>query len=89
MLRESTLVPAIRARYGARPWPKTRRARTDDVLRRLAREAKAGDLNEPSMARVRALELLGMHLGMFPDRAEYAIVVSRSGWIEAQRLFSH
>ena len=48
-------------------------AQADDVLRRLLREADVGDLTEPSMARVRALELLGMHLGMFPDRVEVTI----------------
>ena len=40
----------------------------DAVLRKLLREADAGDLTEPSTARIRALELLGKHLGMFVDR---------------------
>lgn len=34
----------------------------------MIREADAGDLDEPSAARIRAIELLGKHLGMFLDR---------------------
>ena len=48
-------------------------ARADDVLCRLWRKATAGDLNEPSIARVRVLELVGRHLGMFVDRVEVTI----------------
>ena len=49
------------------------RVTADDVLCGLWREARAGDLNAPSMARVRALELVGKHLGMFVDRVEVTI----------------
>ena len=47
--------------------------KADDVLRRLAREADAGDLAEPNSARIRAIELLGKHVGMFVDRKQIAI----------------
>jgi phage terminase small subunit len=41
----------------------------DFVLRGLAAEAtKGAHLDVPNAARIRALELLGKHLGMFPDR---------------------
>ena len=49
--------------------------RADDVLRDLWREAR--DPNKPSAARVRALELVGKHLGMFADRVE--ITIERAG----------
>ena len=49
------------------------RVDADAVLRRLVREADAGDMNEPSAARIRAIELLGKHLGMFVDRKHIAI----------------
>ena len=38
------------------------------VLNGLQREAQAGDTDEPNTARIRAMELLGKHLGMFADR---------------------
>lgn len=38
------------------------------VLNGLQREAQAGDTGEPNTARIRAMELLGKHLGMFADR---------------------
>ena len=38
------------------------------VLNGLQREAAAGDTGEPNTARIRAMELLGKHLGMFADR---------------------
>ena len=47
--------------------------KADDVLCRLAREADAGDLAEPNSARIRAIELLGKHVGMFVDRKQIAI----------------
>ena len=40
----------------------------DYVIRGLSREAEAGDVDEPNTSRVRALELLGKHQGMFADR---------------------
>ena len=43
----------------------------DDVLRRLEREADAGDETEPNSARIRAIELIGKHLQMFVDRHEH------------------
>ena len=47
--------------------------KADDVLCRLVREADAGDLAEPNSARIRAIELLGKHVGMFVDRKQIAI----------------
>jgi phage terminase small subunit len=38
------------------------------VIRRLRKEATAKGLNSSPAARVKALELLGKHLGLFPDR---------------------
>ena len=53
------------------------RTTADDVLRTLLREADAGDLSQPSAARVRALELLGRDVGLFADRVE--ITIGRAG----------
>jgi phage terminase small subunit len=43
------------------------------VIRRLRKEATATGPNASPSARVRALELLGKHLGLFPDRHEVNI----------------
>jgi hypothetical protein len=43
------------------------------VIRRLRKEATAQGKNASPAARVRALELLGKHLGMFADRHEVNI----------------
>jgi phage terminase small subunit len=40
------------------------------VIRRLRKEATAKGPNASPSARVRALELLGKHIGLFPDRHE-------------------
>ena len=60
----------IQARIAELQAERSRRTdiKADDVLRRLIREADAGDLNEPNAARIRAVELLGKHLGLFVDR---------------------
>jgi len=47
------------------------------VLRRLEREADASDETEPNAACIRAIELIGKHLGMFVERQR----VERSGEI--------
>ena len=62
--------PDIQARIAELQVERSRRTdiKADHVLRRLIREADAGDLDEPSAARIRAIELLGKHLGMFLDR---------------------
>ena len=49
------------------------RITVDDLLHGLRREAHAGDTSEPGAARIRALELIGKHLGTFPDRVEVTI----------------
>jgi phage terminase small subunit len=41
----------------------------DEIINRLYNEALAGDPNEPSSARIKALELIGKHLGMWRDRS--------------------
>ena len=38
-----------------------------DVLKMLEHEAKAGDLDIPNAARIKAQELIGKHIGMFSD----------------------
>ena len=38
-----------------------------DVLKMLEHEAKAGDLDTPNAARIKAQELIGKHIGMFSD----------------------
>ena len=38
-----------------------------DVLKMLQHEAKAGDLDIPNAARIKAQELIGKHIGMFSD----------------------
>jgi hypothetical protein len=40
------------------------------VLERLEREAEAGDTQEPNATRVKAIELIGKHLGMWRDTPE-------------------
>ena len=49
----------------------------DYVIRGLSREAEAGDVDEPNGPRIRALELLGKHQGMFVERA--AVEVTEQG----------
>ena len=49
----------------------------DFVLKGLCREAEAGDTDDPNTARIRAMELLGKHLGMFVERA--AVEVTEQG----------
>lgn len=48
------------------------RITAENVLEALWREANAGDLAQPSGARVSALEKVGKHLGLFVDRLEVA-----------------
>jgi phage terminase small subunit len=43
------------------------------VIRRLRKEATARGPNASPSARVRALELLGKHLGLFPDRHQVEV----------------
>ena len=67
---ENLTKPDIQARIAELQAERSKRTdiKADDVLRRLMREADAGDMNEPSAARIRAVELLGKHLGLFVDR---------------------
>ena len=85
---ENLTKPDIQARIAELQAERSRRTdiKADDVLRRLMREADAGDLNEPSAARIRAVELLGKHLGLFVERKEITMF-SRpmTEWSEAER----
>ena len=67
---ENLTKPDIQARIAELQAERSKRTaiKADDVLRRLIREADAGDMNEPNAARIRAVELLGKHLGLFVDR---------------------
>ena len=75
----------IQARIAELQAERSRRTdiKADYVLRRLVREADAGDLAEPNSARIRAVELLGKHVGMFVDRKELAIKPLNQ-WSEAE-----
>ena len=67
--------PEIQAALADAQAERSERTKVDAafVLNGLQREAAAGDTGEPNTARIRAMELLGKHLGMFVERAQVEV----------------
>jgi hypothetical protein len=68
LLAKASIAALITERQGERA--KAARLSAQWVLERLEREAEAGDTGEPNATRVKALELIGKHVGMWRENNE-------------------